>query len=130
MSINRFHGQGYATEPTLRATPSGTSVLNFSLALDERKKDKDGNWGDGPTTFLPCVSFGDSAERYYQRLEKGSPVCLEGHLRQRSWETDDGKRSTIECIIDKMFVAQKPEKSGSVKMGNKQMDIYEEDVPF
>lgn len=88
-------------DPELRATPSGTSVCRLGIAVNERSKDPaTGEWGERPNYFDIDV-FGQQGENCAQYLSKGRQVAIEGRLRWRSWETQDGqKRSAVSVVAN------------------------------
>lgn len=100
MGINRVCISGNLTrDPQLRASQSGTSVLSFGMAVNERTKQPDGNWGD-KANFVDCVVFGNRADALAKFLTKGTKVAIEGRLSYSSWEKDGQKRSKLEVIVD------------------------------
>lgn len=102
MSINRVNLTGNLTrDPELRQTPGGTAVLSFGIAVNDRRRNANGEWEDYPN-FIDCVIFGGRAEPLSRFLSKGSKVALEGKLRWSSWERDGQKRSKIEVIVDEI----------------------------
>ena len=88
-------------DPELRATPGGTSVCRLGVAVNERTKDANtGVWGERPNYFDIDV-FGPQGENCAQYLTKGRQVAIEGRLRWRSWETQDGqKRSAVSVVAN------------------------------
>ncbi len=85
-------------DPELRYIPSGQAVANFTLATNERWRDKDGN-NQERTEWHRIVVWGKSAENCAQYLQKGRSVYVEGRLQTREWEDKDGnKRNTTEVI--------------------------------
>jgi len=88
-------------DPELRATPGGTSVCRLGIAVNERSKDPStGEWGERPNYFDIDV-FGQQGENCAQYLSKGRQVAIEGRLRWRSWETQDGqKRSAVSIVAN------------------------------
>ena len=100
-------------DPELRATPGGTSVCRLGLAVNERTKDPaTGEWGERPNYFDIDV-FGAQGESCAQYLTKGRQVAVEGRLRWRSWETQEGqKRSAVSVVANSVqFIG--PRESGS-----------------
>ncbi len=85
----------------IRAMPSGLSVGSFSIAVNERFKDRDGNWQER-ATFVDCEIFGARAEAMAKYLSKGSPVFVEGRLRLDQWEDKNGggKRSKLKVVCE------------------------------
>ena len=83
-------------DPELRYTQSGSAVANFTLATNEKWRDKDGN-NQERTEWHRVVVWGRTAENCAQYLHKGSSVYVEGRLQTREWEDKDGnKRNTTE----------------------------------
>jgi single-strand DNA-binding protein len=83
-------------DPELRYTQGGSAVANFTLATNERWRDKDGN-NQERTEWHRIVVWGRTAENCAQYLQKGRPVYIEGRLQTREWEDKDGgKRNTTE----------------------------------
>jgi single-strand DNA-binding protein len=91
---------GRAThDPELKYTPKGNAVCNFGIAVNRRWKDKEtGEWKDDPS-FFRVTAFGLTAERCGELLKKGSAVLIEGRLRSRSWNTQDGEKRNIVEIV-------------------------------
>jgi single-strand DNA-binding protein len=88
-------------DPELRATSGGTSVCQLGLAVNERTKDPaTGEWGERPNYFDIDV-FGAQGENCAKYLAKGRQVAVEGRLRWRSWETQEGqKRSAVSVVAN------------------------------
>jgi single-strand DNA-binding protein len=85
-------------DPELRYIPSGQAVANFTLATNDRWRDKEGN-NQERTEWHRIVVWGKSAENCAQYLQKGRSVYIEGRLQTREWEDKDGnKRQTTETI--------------------------------
>ena len=62
MSINRVSLSGYLTrDPELRSTTSGSQVLSFGIAVNDRRRNAQGEWEDVPN-YVDCVVFGARAE--------------------------------------------------------------------
>ncbi len=100
MSINRVVITGNLTrDAELRSTASGTSVLGIGVAVNDRRRNPQGEWEDYPN-FIDCTMFGTRAEKLQPYLTKGTKVAIEGKLRWSQWERDGQKRSKIEVIID------------------------------
>ena len=104
MSINRVVISGNLTrDPELRSTSGGTAVLNLGVAVNDRRKNQQtGEWEDY-ANFIDCVMFGTRAEAISRYLTKGTKVAIEGKLRYRSWENQQGeKRSKVEVTVDEI----------------------------
>lgn len=90
-------------DPELRFTPSGAAVANFTVASTPRSFDKQsGEWRDGEALFLRCSIWRQAAENVTESLTRGARVVVTGRLRQRSYEKDGQKRSTIELEVDEI----------------------------
>lgn len=103
MSINRVNISGNLTrDPQMRATQSGTQILSFGVAVNDRRRNpQSGEWEDVPN-FIDCVVFGNRADALQRFLTKGMKVAIEGKLRWSQWEKDGQKRSKIEVIVDEV----------------------------
>jgi single-strand DNA-binding protein len=101
--LNRVFMIGRLTkDPEIRQTTNGTPVTNFSIAINRRYKNANGEWKD-ETTFVGIVAWQKLAELCKQYLTKGRAVLVEGKLQTHSWETEDGqKRSLIEVRADRI----------------------------
>ena len=78
---------GNLTEaPELRFTPTSQAVVSFTVAVNERYRDKDGAWQDGDTYFLRCTAWGDLAEHIAASCNRGSRVVVTGKHRSRQYE--------------------------------------------
>jgi single-strand DNA-binding protein len=79
-------------DPEMKFTQGGMPVARFSIATNERFKDKDGNWQDR-TEWHNIVAFQRLAEIIGQYLKKGGKCYIEGSLRTGSWDDKEtGKK--------------------------------------
>ena len=72
-------------DPEIKYTPSGTAVAKFTLATNERYKDKAGEWQDR-TEWHNIVAWQRLAEIVGEYVKKGSKIYIEGRLQTSSWE--------------------------------------------
>ena len=77
---------------------SGIAIANFSIAVNKKKKSKDGSWTDY-TSFFECVYFGNGAKGVSPYLLKGQQVAITGSLEQQRWEKDGMKRNKIVITV-------------------------------
>lgn len=85
-SYNRVILLGNLTrDPELRYTPSGTAVTDIGLAVNDRRKNANGEWVD-EVTFLDVTLWGRTAEVVGEYCSKGSPLFVEGRLKQDKWQ--------------------------------------------
>ena len=96
MSFNKIILVGnLGRDPELRYTPQGVAVCDFSMATNERKKDKSGEYQDVPSWFRVTL-WRNQAENASKYLKKGSPVYIEGRLSLEEWTDRDGNtRQTL-----------------------------------
>jgi single-strand DNA-binding protein len=87
------------SDPELRTTNSGQSVVNFTVATNENFKDGAGNLQER-TEWHRIVVWGKLAEICSQYLKKGRQVYLEGRLQTRSWDdTKSGEKKYATEIV-------------------------------
>jgi single-strand DNA-binding protein len=83
-------------DPELKFIASGDAVVNFTIASNSRRFDRDkGEWVDGKATFLRCSMWRQAAENVAESLAKGDRVIATGVLEQRSYETAEGEKRTV-----------------------------------
>ncbi|NYV73081.1 single-stranded DNA-binding protein [Streptomyces sp. UH6] len=83
-------------DPELRFTPSGAPVANFRVASTPRTFDRQTNeWKDGESLFLSCSVWRQTAENVAESLTKGMRVVVQGRLKQRSYDDNQGVRRTV-----------------------------------
>jgi single-strand DNA-binding protein len=97
MSFNKILIIGnIGSDPDLRFTPQGVPVCTFTVATNERKRDKGGEMQDY-TTWFKCTFWRQQAEFIKKNFAKGSPIYVEGKLRIDEWTDREGKnRYTLE----------------------------------
>jgi single-strand DNA-binding protein len=90
-------------DPELRFTPGGAAVANFTVAVNRRYRNPEGQWEDKLDGFFRCNCWRDMAENVAESLQKGTRVVVVGRLQQRSWEDGEGnKRSAFEVQVDEV----------------------------
>ncbi|WP_165675575.1 single-stranded DNA-binding protein [Metapseudomonas otitidis] len=88
-------------DPEVRYMPNGNAVTNITLATSESWKDKQTGQQQERTEWHRVVFFGRLAEIAGEYLRKGSQVYVEGSLRTRKWQGQDGQdRYTTEIVVD------------------------------
>ncbi len=88
-------------DPTLKFTPSGAAVAEFTVASTPRTFDRDSNqWKDSDPLFLRCSVWRQYAENVAESLTKGTQVIVSGRLKQRSYEKDGQQRTVIELDVE------------------------------
>lgn len=104
MQYNHCAFCGYlGRDPEIRYTPGGKAVLNFSLGVTEKWKDRDGNSKES-VAWIEGVVWGTSAENFDKYCRKGSNVFVEGSMKQESWDDKNtGKKRTKLVLNIKMW---------------------------
>lgn len=88
--------------PETRYTQAGDAVCNFSIAVDESYKGKDGQKVE-KTEWVNCVAWRKLGEICGQYLTKGSLVAVSGKMQTRKWQDSNGQdRYTTEILLDEM----------------------------
>jgi single-strand DNA-binding protein len=143
MSFNKIILVGnLGRDPELRYTPQGTPVCSFTMATNERRKDRSGEPQDVATWFRITV-WGRQAETASQYLTKGRPVYVEGRLRVEEWtDKDSRQRYTLEVnATDVQFIGGRADESAPSpprsttsshpSSDDKEAhDIGDDDIPF
>ncbi len=99
-------------DPELRYLPSGTAVANMRLATTRRYRGKTGDMVD-EVCFVDVQVFGRQAETSGEYLRRGSNILVEGRLRLNEWETDQGKRSKVVVVGERIQFISPKEDTGS-----------------
>ena len=115
MSINRVCISGNLTrDPELRQLPSGTSVLQMRMAVNDRRKNSQtGEWEDAPN-YVDVLMWGQRGESLSRFLSKGSKIMVDGKLRWSEWadKNTGDKRSKLEVVADDIEFASSRGESG------------------
>ena len=117
MSINRVIVTGNTTrDAELAATANQTSMLKFSVAVDERwHNPQTDQWEDRPN-YVDCVLFGNRAQSIARYITKGIKVAIEGHLHWSQWQDKDTQknRSKLEVYVDDIEFMSPAQTQGAV----------------
>jgi single-strand DNA-binding protein len=114
MSFNKITVVGnLGRDPELRYTPQGAAVCSFSMATNEKRRDKSGELQD-ITTWFKITLWRNQAENAAKYLTKGSPVYIEGRLRIEEWTDRDGNnRYTLDVqATDMQFIGSRSDSIG------------------
>lgn len=87
----------------LKATQQGMSVLRFTIAVNEKRKE--GNEYKDHPVFVPCVVFGKRAEGLARYVTKGAKFGVTGKLDISSYEKDGVKKTSVSVICDSVDFA-------------------------
>jgi single-strand DNA-binding protein len=86
-------------DPELKHTSGGTAVAKFTLATNDRYKDKDGNWQDR-TEWHNITCWARLAEIASEYLKKGRTVYIEGSLRTDSWDDKQSGQKRYQTYVN------------------------------
>ncbi len=90
-------------DPEKKALPNGNAVTNIAIATSDSWKDKNTGENVERTEWHRVVFFNKLAEIAGQYLKKGSKVYVEGSLRTRKWQDENGEdRYTTEIVGNQM----------------------------
>jgi len=117
-------------DPELRATPSGVSVCNFDMAVNERRG------GQDSVTYFRVTAWRELGEACRRYLSKGKKVFVSGAVSDRAYEAADGKpRASLEVTAHEVeFLTPKSAEQpgaaldGPVAQGYTQVEPN--DLPF
>lgn len=132
--INKVIIVGYlGKDPEVRDTQGGQTVANFSVAVSESWKDRDGERQER-TEWFRVVVWGAQAESCGQHLSKGSQVYVEGKLQTRKWTDRDGQeRYATEVNAQRVLFLSRADGGGGGSersSGGGSRDVDDGDIPF
>jgi single-strand DNA-binding protein len=82
----------------LRHTQSGMALAKFGMAIN-RKWSQNGEQKES-TCFVDLTAWGRQAELLNQYVKKGSQLFVDGRLEYSTWESEGGKRSKLEVVVE------------------------------
>lgn len=104
-SVNKVTLLGNVTrDPELKSTTAGQSVATFGLATNRVWKDATGE-KQSLAEFHNLVAWGAQAEFVSQYVKKGKPLYVEGYLKTRSWDSQEGtKIFRTEVVVENVVL--------------------------
>ena len=121
-------------DPELSTIPNGTSVCKFSVAVNRRFANAEGN---RDTDFFNIVAWRQLGENCGKFLKKGSKVGIVGQIQNRSYDDKDGvKRYVTEIIADEVeFLNRVGEGAGNQAEGGgnpsgEMTPVSDDSLPF
>ena len=141
-NVNKFICIGTATrDPELRVTPKGTAICQFSLAVNRKWKDDQGEREE--TSFFDFEAWGKSGELIAKYVPKGKQVYIEARAKQDSWDDKESgkKRTKIKFVVENFqFMSSGKSDSSDKPKGDQDrsptskpsapQENLDEDVPF
>lgn len=133
-SINKVILIGTAgKDPETKFTPGGTAVAKFSIACNDRYKDKSGEWVE-KTEWVNIVLWKRLAEIAGEYVKKGSRVYIEGRLQTSSWDDKKSgqKKYMTEVVGNELILLDgRTENVQREKAVDEQVrPISDDDIPF
>lgn len=136
LNVNEVRLAGrVVNDPELKTTQSGLSVTSFRIAINRPKKQGENEEAD----FVTVVAWKERAEFVTRYFHKGMAIWVEGALRTRSWDDNNGnKRSVLEVVASNVkFIDSKNDNAGGDVQANQtsaSADFTEigedDDLPF
>ncbi len=83
-------------DPEIKTVGSGSSVCNFTLAVNRNFKNQQGEY---EADFINVVSFGNTADRLGQYVSKGNLLAVTGRIQTRNYENNMGQRVYITEVV-------------------------------
>ena len=121
-------------DPDVKYINGDTAVASFTLAVDRRFKNKDGN---KEADFINCVAWNKTAELIEKYISKGSQIAISGRIQTRNYEASDGTRRYITEVVaeEVQFIDtnRKTAENQSDSATDEPMEGFEEidlDLPF
>lgn len=126
------------TDPELKTTQSGISVMSFSVAVN-RNYTKD---GERQTDFINCVAWRNNAEFISKYFAKGQMIAIKGNLQQRNYTDKDGnKRTAYDVVVEQASFCGSKNESSSAQTEHTsfsnvdindfdEISMNDEDMPF
>jgi single-strand DNA-binding protein len=95
-------GGRLTADPELKTTPSGVSVVSFTMAVNRRYQAKDTQ--ETQADFINVTAWRGTAEFICKFFRKASSICIVGSLQTRSWTDPQGqKRYATEVVADEAY---------------------------
>lgn len=119
------------SDPEMRFTPSGSPVTSFNMAVSRNFTTRDGERRQ-ETEWFTVVAWNRLAETCNQFLTKGRRAYVEGRLRTRTWEGQDGQRRfRNEIVANRVVFLDRQAATPTQEEGaNSVEDVEVEDLPF
>lgn len=104
-----------------KVTQSGLTVCSFTLAVDRRTKDANGN---KQADFISCTAWRKTAEVLSQYCHKGSKIGITGTLQTRSYDDQNGnKRTVMEVLVEELEFLESKQSSEQKPVAQTQTEV-------
>jgi len=113
-----------------RFTADGGSIVNFSVAVNDSYKKKDGTKVD-EVEWFNCVSFGKQSEVIHQYFHKGGQILVEGVMKTRKWEDKEGNtRYNTDLKVNNFSFVDRKDAESSEASAPQQRPVQQTDAEF
>lgn len=126
--------------PEVRYSQSGDAICSFSIAVNETWRDKTTGEKKESTEWVRIVAYRKLAEICGEYLKKGTPILVQGKMKTRKWQGQDGQdRYTTEIIANQMQMLGGRDDQSGQQSGNSarepqntknNLDDIEDSIPF
>lgn len=127
--------------PEVRYSQSGDAICSFSIAVNETWRDKTSGEKKESTEWVRIVAYQKLAEICGEYLKKGTPIWVQGKMKTRKWQDQNGQdRYTTEIIADQMQMLGSRDDGGQQPQKQQQKQSYQaqgggladigDDIPF
>ncbi len=100
-------------DPELKTTSSGVNVCSFTIAVNRRFRNAEGNYD---ADFINCVAWRQQAEFLSKFFTKGRMVGIVGSIQTRNYERDGQRIYVTEVVVDEIsFVESKSQSDNSAQ---------------
>lgn len=126
------------SEPEVKTTKAGGALLNFSVAVNRRWRNKQDQWEE-ETSFFDCTAWGELAENVAASASKGTRVIVTGRLEQQSWEKEGKNYSKIVLVAEDCGPSLRKAQVGGVTKTNQKtqsaapkvaLPAFDDEEPF
>ena len=130
LNLNKVVLAGRMTaDPELKQTPSGVSVLSFTIAVNRSYVSKNSDQGERQADFINVVAWRNTAEFISKYFRKGSAICICGSIQTRSWQDQQGQRRyATEVVADEATFVES--RSESTSQSSYTPDVYTQAPSF
>lgn len=113
----------------LKETQGGQKIATFGLATNREWTTSDGERHES-VEFTECVAWAKLGEICAKFLKKGKLIYVEGYLKTRSWDQEDGtKKHRTEVVVEDMVMLEKRQDGDNVKEEEMTPLVTEDDLP-
>ena len=128
----------FTRDPEIKYTTgeNATATARFSLAVNRRFKNKEGNYD---ADFINCVAFGKTAEFIEKYFTKGMAIGITGRIQTGSYTNKEGQKVyTTDVVVEETEFVESKNKGTSDNVPNNNANsnsnfeevVSEDEMPF